>query len=130
MRCFIFLHLAITHSHKLFSLKSYQSYKTLFLLVNIYILRLGTGVNSDIWNIHQKRMSLRHLHKRISIYIHTMTFQKDKCLYIRAPNKKNRKHEQGAHDTKWNTYVETDHHLQGLGPDSMVKLKSILKWKI
>lgn len=118
------------HLHELLSLKSYWSYKTLFLLVNIYILHLGTGVNSDIWNIHQKRISLRHFYKTISVHIHTMTFQTDKCPYIREPNKKNRKHEQRAHDIKWNTHVETDHHLQGWEPYSMVKLKYILKWKI
>lgn len=46
-------------------------------------------------------MSLRRLHKRISIHIHTVTFQTDKCRYSRSPNSKDRKHEQRACEMKY-----------------------------
>jgi hypothetical protein len=57
------------------------SYKLLYWL--IYILHLGTGINSDIWNIHQKRMFLRHLPKRVSIHTHMRTFQIDQKAHAK-----------------------------------------------
>lgn len=80
-------------------------------MVNVYILHSGTGVNSDIWNFHPD-VPGELTQKDINVHSHN-DISGGYVPLNQGTNKKNGKHGQRAHDMKWNTYVESDHHVQG-----------------